>query len=492
MDDAALSNILQENLLTLLCFDDKHAVIIRGLVEADLFEGYYREIARSVYVYIDTQKKAPKDHLADLFDTIIEKNDRKAKQFRNILRQLNQTREGVNTKFVMERLSEFVRLQQLKGATMEVIEIFQSGRVDQEAMQKVESVLAQAMRKRLEVFDPGVHLGDKKRALNFLDIETDTDIFHTGIKELDSKRLGPLRRGLHLFIGLPKKGKSWWLVNLGKNAYLEGHKVLHISLEMSEERMVRRYYQALFAMAKRKAVSELEAYYQTRFNLDELGKLISFERKRLKPKLYLSDPEIREKLGDRLDRFGLRLNRIMIKDFPTGQLTIPALEAYLDGLELQQGFIPDLVMVDYPLLMKFDHKYQRQMLGQIVKELRGIAVQRNMAMVIVSQSSKKGSGAMQVADKHVAEDWSQIGTADVILTYSQTEQERQLGLARIYVADARDEEDQFTVLIAQNYATGQFCRASVRMHKQYWSVLDEYTKSGEGENDESEEEESED
>ena len=491
MDDPVLSNILQENLLTLLCFDDKHAAMIRGLVEADLFESYYREIAKAVYVYIDTQKKAPKDHLADLFDTIIEKNDRKAKAFRNILRQLNQTREGVNAKFVMERLSEFVRLQQLKGATMEVIEIFQSGRVDQEAMRKVESVLAQAMRKRLEVFDPGVYLGDKKRALNFLDMETDADVFHTGIKELDSKRLGPLRRGLHLFIGLPKKGKSWWLVNLGKNAYLEGHKVLHISLEMSEERMVRRYYQSLFAMAKRKATNELEAHYQTRFNLDELGKLVGFERKKLKPKLYLSDPEIRTKLGGRLDRFGLRLNRIMIKDFPTGQLTIPALESYLDGLELQQGFIPDLIMVDYPLLMKFDHKHQREMLGQIVKELRGIAVQRNLAMVIVGQSSKKGAGATQVDDTHIAEDWSQIGTADVILTYSQTEQEKQLGLARIYVADAREEEDRFTVLVAQSYATGQFCRASVRMHKQYWNVLDAYTKSGDGA-DESEENDPED
>ena len=206
-----------------------------------------------------------------------------------------------------------------------------------------------------------------------------------------------------------------------------------------------------------------------------MGKLVGFERKKLKPKLYLSDPEIRTKLGGRLDRFGLRLNRIMIKDFPTGQLTIPALESYLDGLELQQGFIPDLIMVDYPLLMKFDHKHQREMLGQIVKELRGIAVQRNLAMVIVGQSSKKGAGATQVDDTHIAEDWSQIGTADVILTYSQTEQEKQLGLARIYVADAREEEDRFTVLVAQSYATGQFCRASVRMHKQYWNVLDERT-----------------
>ena len=482
MSDETLSSVLQENLLTLLCFDDKHAIIIRGLVEADLFEGYYQEVARTVYTFIDSQKEAPKEHLPDLFDRIIEGKDRKATTFKNILHQLHQTKDGINTDFVMCRLAEFVRIQQLKGAMVQAIDIFQSGKVGEDEMSRIESIFSQAMKRRLEVFDPGVMLGDKQRALDFLN-KDEGEVFRTGVKELDRCMLGPLRKGLHLFIGLPKKGKTWWCVNLGKNAFLEGKRVCHITLEMSEEKMARRYYQALFAMCRRRPTSELEALYQTRFDLDELGRLIGFEREELKPKLSLDDPEVRRKLEQKIDHLGLRLNRIIIKGFPTSQLTVPALEAYLDGLELQRGFTPDLLIVDYPMLMKYNHQYQRLMIGQIIKELRGIGVERNLAVAIVSQSSKRGAESSKVMDKHIAEDWSQIATADVVLTYSQTEAEKRLGLARLFVADARDEEDQFTVLISQSYSTGQFCRASMRMTQAYWSVLDRYGGAtvGEGE-----------
>ena len=210
MSDEALSNILQENLLTLLCFDDKHAQIIRGLVPEDSFEGLYREMAKTVYGYIDTQKEAPKGHLPDLFDTIIEKGDKKANQYINTLKHLNTTSKDVNAEYVMQRLGQFIRMQTLKSAVMEMIEVFQSNRVDPESLDRLESVMAGAMKQRLEVFDPGISLADKDRSLRYLDT-SEEDVFYTGIKELDAARLGPMRKGLHLFIGLKKSGKTWWL-----------------------------------------------------------------------------------------------------------------------------------------------------------------------------------------------------------------------------------------------------------------------------------------
>src|SRR3990167_4135114 len=487
MDQDALSNILQENLLTLLCFDDQRSLIIRGVVEPGLFEGHYREIAKAVYIYIDEQREAPKEHLPDLFDTLLESGgDRKGKQFRRILKQLHATQAGVNADFVMSRLAEFIRLQEIKGATIEAIEILQTGRVDKDAVERIEVIYTNAIRKRLEVFEPGIFLGDTNRSLNFLDT-TDEEICHTGIKELDERRIGPVRKGLILFIGLPKRGKTWWLVNLGKNAYLEGRKVLHISLEMSADKMARRYYQALFAMAKRRPNDELEAFYQTRFKKDDLGRLIGFDRREIKPKLFLSDPKIYKKLINRIDPIGLRLNRILVKDFPTSKLTIRQLEAYLNSLEMKHRFIPDLLIVDYPKLMKYDVRYMRLELGRISEELRGIAVERNLAVAIVQQSSKLGKKARQVDEEHAAEDWSQIHTADVVLTYSQTDEERALGLARIFVADAREEADRLTILIAQHYATGQFCLASMLMQHRYWDILKGHAKEEDEDDGESKE-----
>jgi len=84
-----------------------------------------------------------------------------------------------------------------------------------------------------------------------------------------------------------------------------------------------------------------------------------------------------------------------------------------------------------------------------------------------------------VRGRHVAEDWSKIGTADTVLTFSRTARERERGLARVGVEAARGAEDGYSVLIAQNYHVGQFCLDSVRMTPQVRQEVERETGDGE-------------
>ena len=79
--------------------------------------------------------------------------------------------------------------------------------------------------------------------------------------------------------------------------------------------------------------------------------------------------------------------------------------------------------------------------------------------------------AKVVKDDMVAEDVSKIATADNVITYSQTEQERKLGLARLWVSNARNDEDKFMILISQCYAAGQFCLNSTLMLSDYEEII---------------------
>jgi hypothetical protein len=168
----------------------------------------------------------------------------------------------------------------------------------------------------------------------------------------------------------------------------------------------------------------------------------------------------------------------------------------LDLLEQQQGFTPDLLIVDYPKLMKTSAQYQRIELGNITRDLRGLAVERNMAVAAVSQSNrigmKKSRGEHNMAvltAENISEDFTQGQTADTVLSYNQTEAEAALGLARIHVALARDQEGGFTTLITQHYPTGQFCLKSVRMNKDNFETLRDAVRKYVGGSEESEEEE---
>ena len=177
------------------------------------------------------------------------------------------------------------------------------------------------------------------------------------------------------------------------------------------------------------------------------------------------------------------MDKLVIKEFPTAKLTIDGLEAFLDILELQQNFIPDLLILDYPELMAVDVKQYRLELGNIYRRLRGIGVERNMAVCAVSQSNREGMRTRLISEGNASEDFSKTGTADNIISYNQTKEEKALGLARLHVVANRHEQDKFSVLVSQNYRAGQFVVDSVRMPGNYWDMLGDEVEMEHGDDD---------
>jgi len=473
-----LAKSTQENLITLLCFDEEHSKTIRNAVDLDLFEGPYRDIASQAILYLDQFGAPPKEHISDLFEEVLEGKDRrKASLFERLLFDLYESRESVNVEYTIAGLTDFVRQQNLKVGIMEAASIIQS---EQEGyLDTAEEILTRAMKRQLDLFDPGASLSDMKRSFRFLTLQD--DVFRTGIPELDYRNLGPVRKGLHLYIALTKRGKTWWLCHLGKLAFLHKLKVCHITLEISEEKVLQRYYQSLFTIAKRAG-----SYPEVDFTLDELGRLIGLKLENLRPRLTFEDPKIHKKLSELTSSWGIRLGRVIVKEFPSGSLTIRNLEGYLDSLEAANNFIPDLLILDYADLMSVSSQNYRESLGRLYVDLRGLAGKRNIAIATASQAHRSAIGQKRLHEGNVAEDWSKVQTADTIITYSQTEAERILGLARLFVAGARDDADKIEVLISQNYPVGQFMRNSTLLVSRYWKELEEFTTDEEEEEEEEE------
>lgn len=458
-----LSAALQENLLTLLCFQTDHAKIIRNCINADLFEGDYYHVAIRAYEYIDRFQVAPGDHISDLFDDILEgKNQNRALIFTDILKYLYSNKAEVNAEYAMSRLAHFIKSQQLKKGIIDAASILQRG--DEDALNQAETILNESLRQRQVSFLPGIRLVNTDQSLQFLD--STNDAFPIGIPELDRRGLGPSRKELHLYIGLPKSGKTQWFVSIARHALMHNYKVCHITYEMSETRMCQRYLQNLFSIPKRGG-----DYTHVQFERDELQRVIGMRDVVVGRPIGLDSPEIRQILKQRIVKHHTRLNNLVIKEFPTGQSTVNELKAYLDLLETVEKFIPDLLIVDYADLLKINSANHRHELGQAYKDLRGLAVERNIAVATASQSNRQGVNARQIDEGNVAEDFSKIATADCVFTYNQTSAERERGLARLYVANGRNDEDKFTVLISQNYGMGQYIFDSALMTTNYWDVL---------------------
>jgi KaiC/GvpD/RAD55 family RecA-like ATPase len=262
-------------------------------------------------------------------------------------------------------------------------------------------------------------------------------------------------------------GKSWFCVHCGKHGLAHGLKVLHITLEMSERRVVERYHQSMFGMAKHAGRLKV-----VEFELDKLGRFVRFDEAWLKPALVRTDPAIRKKLEREIEKHGRRFANLVVKEFPSGQLTTAQLAAYLDYLEAAHRFVPNMLIIDYPDLMKQSRgEGYRHSLGQTFVDIRGLCVERGLAGVAPTQGTRSTIHAKRVTSKDVAEDISKVQTADMVYTFARTAAEERYGLGRLHVAHARNEGGGLTLVLSQSYATGQYVLESTLMQKAYWDQL---------------------
>jgi replicative DNA helicase len=471
----AMGSSLQENVLTLLCFDLESANTIRGYVTPDLFEGdIYQTIVTAALDFLDKYKDVPGDHLPDLIEPLIKKTEGNKKElFERTLLSLYQFKDSINKEYALNELTKFVRQQKLKQTLTSAVKNVQSGNIDE-----AEAELSNHLKTSLDTFDIGLSFADFPKKYDSIFGEQ-AECFSMGIPSLESMGIGPARKELFTILTLPSRGKTWFEVHLAKMGMMHRLRVLYVTLEMSEVKIAGRFLQCLFSMTRRK-VEGLEIPVLEK---DELGRFMDIDFHEVS-RPSCDDKNIKEFLNRKMRYLGSRY-QLVIKQFPPNTLTIRGLEAYLDLLERQANFIPDVVCVDYPDLMKLDAKNVRIETGIIYKGVRSVAVDRNLAMVAASQSSKEGKKVRWIDMENFAEDYSKAGISDTIISYNQSDSEYKLGLARLLVAKTRDEARNVKILIAQSYKIGQFVLDSVKMESEGSYFKKVFQKSS----DEDEEEE---
>ena len=472
-DEATLTGALQENVLTALCSDKDSALLIRRTVEPALFENkIYRRIAEAAVKHIDEFKEPPGEHLLNILKEYrAAVTPRRRALIIDTLRKIRAASKELHSAYVLSRLDRFMRQRKFKLGLITALRALQADCVDD-----AEIVIRNVLNERIETFDPGLLFWKPDQALRFFD--TIDHSLPLNIKALDAARAGPAPQELLTFIAPTGKGKTWFLLHVAKQAVKLRKKTLFVSLEMSEERLQQRFVQAWFSYGKRTlrdaAGNSVDHSSVCRFLTDTNNKtglktLRGIDRRKL-VRPTLDGENARAALDKYLDERGRRIP-LIIKQFPPSSLTMSGLQAYLDGLDRLDHFQPAVLIVDYADLMQHDTNNLRIDLEHTYQQLRGLAIERNLAVVTASQSNRLGGNdeTKLVTQAHVAESMGKVNVSDNVITYTQSLKEQRYGLARLFVAKARHDVSHFTVAIAQAYQIGQFCLDDIRMPgKQYW------------------------
>jgi replicative DNA helicase len=225
-----------------------------------------------------------------------------------------------------------------------------------------------------------------------------------------------------MVIAPPGVGKSLYLVNQSVVALTENRKVLYISLEMSEDKIAQR--------------------------IDSVITLV--------PNSKLKEPSYREMFKQRLAIFKTKFNdaKLIIKEFPTGQLTVNDIRALLVQLKLYYNFKPDVIMVDYLELLRpnraIDAEYQAQ--ERIAQELRGLAVENNCLVWTATQTNRNGKKVNLITDAELGDSYGKIRPVDWAISLNQTSEEYDKGYMRAWVVKARDSKQHYLIPVAVNYS----------------------------------------
>ena len=123
---------LQENILTLLCFDPEACPIIISAVDTSLFESQvYRNIADRSISYFQKYGVAAGDHLPDLVEEFLHSKKRsEVRMYTEALHDIHSIAESVNREYILDELGRFVREQSLRQLIVYAAEEFQRGKID--------------------------------------------------------------------------------------------------------------------------------------------------------------------------------------------------------------------------------------------------------------------------------------------------------------------------------------------------------------------------
>lgn len=315
--------------------------------------------------------------------------------------------------FVKEQTIEFCKNQVLKAVILKSVDYLKQGKFD-----NIKTEVDAALK---------ICQGDKNFGHDYLnDIdyrytdEAEVERIGTGWEVLDDLTGGGLGKGKFGIIMAPTGiGKSWLLCGLGAAALKAGKTVVHYTLELDENYVAKRYDAIL-----------------TGTPMDDLKYSVNETKRRLK-----------EYKGS-----------VHIKYFPAGTLTFNALESHLDKF-IMGGIQPDLVILDYAELMQIDYSAnmrEDKVLGELYKNLRGLASLKNFALWSGDQTNRGSSTKDIIEGDGISNAYAKLFALDFMMSISRRPKDKVKNTARCFVGKNRMGPDGLTFPMLFDTSTATF------------------------------------
>lgn len=321
-------------------------------------------------------------------------------------------------KFVKEQALEFCRKAEMQKSLISAVDMLASSN-DSARYERIQKVITKATMAGSEN-TMGMSLESDKDIEARYNVQARMTV-PTGIYELDEPKIlnGGLGRGEIGFVVSPSGGgKSHWLTQFGAAALKAGKNVMHFTFELREALVAIRYDSNLTdipSLECPRRIEDIKAFWNNSNSEGKMGKL-------------------------------------RIKFYPTGTATVNTLRSYMEKLQSSEGFVPDLIIIDYAGIMRSTERHEsiRHELKFITEELRALADEFNCPLWTALQSNRDGVDADYIDINNLAESFSQAFIADFILGWNRKLDEKASGVGTARIIKNRAGYDGINIMMAMD------------------------------------------
>lgn len=286
-------------------------------------------------------------------------------------------------------------------------------------------------------------IGDYKRPAMIT--TTGVDIIHGNINQILNQEneilfqfpghlgemISPFTREDFVGIAAPmKRGKTFWLIELGIKGMMRGNKVLFYSLESSEQKIIKRIYQNLLGESNKER--EIEWPY---FNEDTIEYKTITKKGITQPQILKKKKQIQTMINE----------GFWVACFPTYSINVDDIKIHLDNLQYYENYVPDIIIVDYADILgpeKNSSKEERHKLNNTWLALRGLAQERKVLMITGTQLTK-ATFNRDANEEDIAEDIRKLAHVTHMIALNQSREDKKKSIMRVSMLVVRD--DQFYV-----------------------------------------------
>lgn len=490
-----ISNTVENNITTAAIISSKFLEEISPLYDPLYLKNpFARTLVKWSLDFFEKFNDAPAKNIQSIFSVEKEKlDDAEIEIIKAFLQTLNKNYvedQGINDEYIIDQTMQYFRKREIEVRVDNAQKLIDMGKIEkaEDELFKMKKVVRLTSNWSNPLASDKIHeVFDERNKGIFRFPGALGDIF------------GDLERGWFIaFLAPFKRGKTWTLLESVVVGALSGLKTVFISLEMKDKNVNERIYKRITSYGDEGTTDHVVPVFDCGLNqtgvcqksqrrnryalhdgesgLPEFTPDMDYRPCSLCKDLkgaagedyvmafwyeMMSRPEFTAKnVNKKLKSFRRFYgDNIRVKCYPRFSASVADLKRDLNILEQTEGFIPDIIAIDYADILRPDGKQgeQRHGIDDIWKNLAAMAAERSVILFSASQGNRGSIYKDNMDQADLAEWIGKLGHVDVFASINQSLTEKRQGIVRIGMLAHRHKEfhekDHTTLL--QHFALGQ-------------------------------------